>query len=232
MKTKIQYCLILCTLLLSATVILLSVSTETAIAESTDATPLKTPNPVENIQTATYETANKKLKIIRKFNTVDEMKVFLSLMQTKQSILNRAAVLEDYVAVERANLNNINGQLLLKFKIDPSKNYSLDTNKKSLVEIENSAGDTQTGIGRNQPTQPAEKIIRNFSDENELKVFISMIQSQQLVLNRIAVLQNYLLLEKSNLDTLNGQLLLNYRIEPDKNYSLDQNQLLILEDDK
>ena len=153
---------------------------------------------------------------IYKFTSDEEMKYFVELIQGKQSVVNKIAVLENYRLIEQSNSDQLNGQLLLKYKVDPAKNYSLDTKKNQLIEHEN-ASDT---VG---------KIIYSFQNEDDLKAFAQLIQLKQSVLNRIAVLQNYQLTERANLENVSGQLMLKFRIDPNKNYNLDPEKKIVTE---
>lgn len=162
------------------------------------------------------ETESKDVNNVFKFSNDGEMKYFIELIQGKQAIVNKIAVLENYRAIEQSNSDQINGQLLLKYKIDPSKNYALDTKKNQLLESEN-ANDTN-GI-----------VIYSFQSEDDLKAFAQLIQLKQTILNRIAVVQNYQLAERANLENVSGQLMLKYRIDPNKNYNLDPEKKIIFE---
>ena len=72
--------------------------------------------------------------VVYTFADQDELQQFSQLFVIKQNILTRLAVLQAYAGQEAANLEQINGQLFLKFKVDPNKNYTLDAEKRVLME--------------------------------------------------------------------------------------------------
>ncbi len=162
-------------------------------------------------------------KIVYSFNNEEEIKEFAQFAQFKFTVINKISVLENYINLEKNNLDEINGQLLLKYKIDPSKNYSLDTKEKKIFETETDS------VPEIQKKEPSSKLIYNFVSDDDIKNFVAMIQIKQSVLNRITVLQDYLLSEKNNIDRINGQLILKYKIDPSKNYSLDPDKKIIVE---
>ncbi len=73
-------------------------------------------------------------KVVYTFKDQDELQQFTQFFRVKQDIITRLAVLQTYAAQEGANLEQINGQLFLKFKVDPNKSYSLDAEKRVLAE--------------------------------------------------------------------------------------------------
>ena len=73
-------------------------------------------------------------KVVYAFKDQDELQQFSQLFMVKQNIITRLAVLQSYAAQEGANLEQINGQLFLKFKVDPNKSYTLDAEKRTLIE--------------------------------------------------------------------------------------------------
>ena len=74
-----------------------------------------------------------------------------------------------------------------------------------------------------------EKIVYTFKDDEELKQFSQMFVAKQNVLTRMAVLQQYLGLEQENLKQVNGQLFLQYKVDPEKNYTLDGEKRVLRE---
>ena len=73
-------------------------------------------------------------KVTYTFKDQDELQQFNQLFVIKQNILTRLAVLQAYASQEAANLEQVNGQLFLKFKVDPNKSYTLDAEKRVLSE--------------------------------------------------------------------------------------------------
>lgn len=159
-------------------------------------------------------------KIIYTFNDDDEVKEFAQLAQMKMTVINKMSVLENYIIMEKNNLDEVNGQLLLKYKIDPVKNYSLDANNKKIFENLPEVSNSE---------KKSEKPVYDFISDDDMKNFVNMIQAKQSVLNRITILQEYLISEKNNFDRVSGQLILKFKIDPAKNYSLDSEKKVIIE---
>ena len=62
------------------------------------------------------------------------MQAFATLWQQRQVLLTKAAVLQDYWKQEQANLAHINQQLLTDYHLDVKNNYTLDRDKRVLIE--------------------------------------------------------------------------------------------------
>ena len=75
-------------------------------------------------------------KVAFTFSNDDQMKQFAQIWQQRQVVLTRMAVLQDYWSLEQSGLGNINKDLLSKFNLDVSKSYTLDTDRKVLLERE------------------------------------------------------------------------------------------------
>lgn len=75
--------------------------------------------------------------VVYKFKDRQEMNEFQRMYQQVQFIETRIAVLEGYLAQERANLEQLNAQLFLKFKflLEPNKQYSLDVVDMIIKEV-------------------------------------------------------------------------------------------------
>lgn len=71
--------------------------------------------------------------------------------------------------------------------------------------------------------------VYTFKDDADLQQFQQLVQAKQIVNTRIAVLQTYLTQEAGNLQQLNGQLSLTYKIDPNKNYLMDPETKVIRE---
>lgn len=78
----------------------------------------------------------KEEKIAFTFKDDDQVKEFAQLWQQRQGVLTRMAVLQDYWNFEQAGMNEANKQMLEKYNLDVSKNYTLDTDRKVLLERE------------------------------------------------------------------------------------------------
>ena len=81
-------------------------------------------------------TATAEDKIAFSFSDDPQMQQFAQMWQQRQAVLTRMAVLQDYWNFEQSGLTASNKQLLEKFNLDVSKNYTLDTDRKVLVERE------------------------------------------------------------------------------------------------
>lgn len=77
------------------------------------------------------------------------------------------------------------------------------------------------GVSAADATAQTGEVVYTFKDDADLQQFQQLVQAKQIVNTRIAVLQTYLTQEAGNLQQLNGQLSLNYKIDPGKNYLMD-----------
>ena len=73
------------------------------------------------------------------------------------------------------------------------------------------------------------QVVYTFKDDADIKQFQQLVQAKQIVNTRIAVLQTYLTQEVGNIQQLNGQLSLNYKIDPNKNYLMDPDKKVVRE---
>lgn len=99
------------------------------------------------------EAATSADKIAFTFSDEQKMQEFAQIWQQRQVVLTRMAVLQSYWNVEQGGLNETNKQLLEKFNLDVNKNYTLDTDRKVLVERE--AAPQPTQLGQPPATTPA-----------------------------------------------------------------------------
>ena len=72
-------------------------------------------------------------------------------------------------------------------------------------------------------------IAYTFKDDTDIQQFQQLVQAKQIVNTRIFVLQTYLTQEAGNLQQINGQLSLNYKIDPNKNYLMDPEKKVVRE---
>lgn len=93
--------------------------------------------------------------IVYKFKNRQEMEEFQIMHQQVQFINNRIAVLQDYLVQERANLEQLNAQMFLKFKfvLEPNRQYRLDTVDMTITEITPAQG-VQTQSPSINPANP------------------------------------------------------------------------------
>lgn len=68
------------------------------------------------------------------FKDEDQMREFGKLWTLRQASLTRLAVLQDYATEEQAELAEINNQLLSQYNLDIQKNYTLNTDHRTLIE--------------------------------------------------------------------------------------------------
>lgn len=68
------------------------------------------------------------------FTDETQMQQFAQVWGQRQGVLTRMAVLQAYWNQEQTGLTQLNQELLSKFNLDVNKNYTLDTDRKVLVE--------------------------------------------------------------------------------------------------
>ena len=68
------------------------------------------------------------------FTDETQMRQFGQLMQKRQAVVTRMAVLQAYFESEQAALKGANEELLSKYKLDTNKNYRLDPQRKVILE--------------------------------------------------------------------------------------------------
>ena len=68
------------------------------------------------------------------FKDEDQMREFGKLWTLRQASLTRLAVLQDYATEEQAELASLNKLLLSQYNLDIQKNYTLNTDHKTLIE--------------------------------------------------------------------------------------------------
>jgi hypothetical protein len=88
-------------------------------------------------------------EVVYTFTDETQMREFAQMWTKRQAALTRLAVLQGYLNVEQASLGQLNEELLSKYHLDVKKNYSLDTDRKVLLERE------QTDAEAAQTGQPA-----------------------------------------------------------------------------
>ena len=73
-------------------------------------------------------------KVVYTFDDEAKMHDFTGLWQQRQGIYLRMTVLQAYWNEEQAALKQLNEKLAADYKIDPAKDYVLNTEKRSLIE--------------------------------------------------------------------------------------------------
>jgi len=78
----------------------------------------------------------KEAKIIYRFGSAEEMALFEQMHQLKQATLTRIEVLNGYLEQERVNMEQLEAQMYIKFKIslDPYKKYILTREDMTIKE--------------------------------------------------------------------------------------------------
>lgn len=107
-----------------------SVIVEAAKKQATPPTPAATPS-----QPAA-PTGSQAEKIAYTFSDDAKIKDFTTLWQQRQGIILRMTVLQAYWNEEQAALKQINDKVTADYKLDPTKNYFLDTKRRVLIERE------------------------------------------------------------------------------------------------
>ena len=75
-------------------------------------------------------------KSVHTFADQPEMEQFAQVWRQRQAALARSAVLESYIAQEQQALKQINEELMSKYSLDVNKAYTLDAERKVLLERE------------------------------------------------------------------------------------------------
>lgn len=90
------------------------------------------------------------------FTDEAQMQQFAQLWQQRQGMITRMAVLQAYFSQEQASLAQVNQLLLSQYNLDVTKNYTLDPQRKVLIERE-AAPEQPLQVGQAQPPteQPA-----------------------------------------------------------------------------
>ncbi len=93
-------------------------------------------------------------KIAYTFKDDAELQAFTQLWQQRQGILVRMTVLKGYWDQEEAGLAELNTKVAADYQLDSAKNYSLDTQRRVLIERELPAQAPVTPAA--QPAAPAQ----------------------------------------------------------------------------
>ena len=75
-------------------------------------------------------------KVVYTFENQDKMMEFTKVWQRRQGVVVRMTVLQAYWEQERADLDELNKKLSTDYQLDVTKNYSLDTDRRVLIERE------------------------------------------------------------------------------------------------
>ena len=128
-----------------------------AIVEAAKEKPAQT-QPASAAQAATQgsvgQAAASAEKIVYTFGDDAKMQDFTKLWQQRQGVLLRMSVLQTYWSEEQAALAKLNNQVATDYKLDVTKNYFLDGQRRVLIEREvpPAPPSAQPTV---QPSQPA-----------------------------------------------------------------------------
>jgi hypothetical protein len=75
-------------------------------------------------------------KVVHTFADDSATQAFAQLWQQRQSIVVKLAVLKSYWDTEKGALSELNNKLASDYQMDPSKQYKLDDQGKSLIELD------------------------------------------------------------------------------------------------
>ncbi|MBI3325054.1 MAG: hypothetical protein HYZ92_07215 [Candidatus Omnitrophica bacterium] len=89
--------------------------------------------------------------VVYTFSDEAQMREFAQAWTKRQASLTRMAVLQGYLTQEQASLGQLNEEMLSKYHLDVKKNYSLDTERKVLLEREEPAQPPTGDAAKSQP---------------------------------------------------------------------------------
>ena len=158
------------------------------------------------------------------FADEDKLKEFVRSWQQRQAMVFRLAVLKDYWDAEEKNLKTITDGMVTSYGIDPAKNYTLDKEKKSLVELP-----APVEPGKEPPAATEQKVVHTFADEQAVTAFATEWQQRQSVTLRMAVLKAYWDREQASLKQMNEKLAADYRLDTTKDYFLNSRDRTLIE---
>ena len=188
-------------------------------------------------------------KIAHTFTDETQVRQFANLWQQRSGMLMRIAMLESYANNEQATLTRIDTQFQSQYSVDPSKNYSLNTAQRTIVERQAPSAPAQEAPAQpaaapaaksakvEQPApatapaaqQPQENVVHTFADEAAMQEFAKLWQQRQSVIVRMAVLKNYRDVEKNNLVQIEKKLAGDYSMDMAKQYTLDEKRRVLIE---
>jgi len=191
-------------------------------------------------------------KIAYTFEDDAKMREFTDLWQQRQGFVIRMTVLQNYWNVEQAALAKVNSDLQATYSFDSSKNYTLESDKRQLLEREvpapqlpETAQAAATAPSPKAPSPatppsatsataqagatPETKVVHTFASDEELKSFAAVWQQRQASIVRMAVLQAYAREEQTGLTQVNDKLASTYHLDSTKDYRLDSKRRLLIE---
>jgi len=160
------------------------------------------------------------------------MREFAGLWQQRQKALLRLAVVRAYFDSEQESATKLNAQLQTQYTLNPTSNYTLDAEKRQLIEHPAPAAAAETPPAAGQPAAPnpgEEKVVHTFTDEGEMKTFANLWQQHQGSGVRMAVLKSFWDEDNAALTKLNETFTKTYKLDTAKNYRLDAQRRVIVE---
>ena len=122
----------------------------------------KAPAPAEPASTTQPAPTAPPEQVAFTFTDETQMQQFAKLWQQRQAAITRMAVLQVYWDQEQAGLQLANEQLLSQYNLDVSKNYTLNTERKILIERETPPVEPTAQLGQTPAqTQAASSAKKN-----------------------------------------------------------------------
>lgn len=118
---------------------------ERSSAPATPETPAAEGQPAEGAASGEGE------KVVHTFSTDEELKTFTNLWQQHQGSGVRMAVLKSFWDEENAELTKLNGTLTETYKLDVTKNYTLDAQRRVIIERPAAATPPAAGVPSASP---------------------------------------------------------------------------------
>ena len=183
----------------------------------------QTPRPANAAATAPSEG-----RVVHTFEDEAKLREFGSLWQGRQSSIVRMTVLQAYWNGEQASLAKLNEQLGQQYQVDPAKDYTLDGERRVLIEQKPpEEGDHEQPKGK--PKDKEEAVIHTFADQEAVQAFATLWRERQAMVLRMRVLQAYWENEQAALTDLNSRLAADYHLDTTKSYFLDSQRHVLIE---
>lgn len=165
--------------------------------------------------------------VVHTFEDEAKMQEFAQILQQRQALNLRIAVLQMYWNAEQTGMAKLNEQLQSQYQLDPAKNYVLDGEHRVLRERE-----VPPPTEAQASTPPAEPgtIVHTFANEEEMQTFATLWQQRQGVRARMAMLQTYWNPEQAQVAQIDKTLNEQYHMDVvKKTYFLDGQRRALIE---
>lgn len=170
--------------------------------------------------------------VVYQFADEASMREFTGLWQQRQKALLRLAVVRAYFDNEQGAAAKLNERLQAQYNLNPTSNYTLDAEKRQLIERAAPEAAAETPVAEGQPAAPSageEKVAHTFTDEEEMKTFANLWQQHQGSGVRMAVLKSFWEEDNAALTKLNETFAATYKLDTTKNYRLDVERRVLVE---